>query len=369
MDHDLNDFPVINQAVSLFNEDCYAFYTQRIDLPKTGFFKNKIIARSFNTDEIIVLYESNCERIDSFKIVHVDDYGMIALWEEINEDEYVVHFGEFDKDFITLRHEVLNINIDKPMLLNAAISNEGIVIAGFDYNKSKAYLTYIPLNNLKITANVQYIEDELSERYKKADQPYFANITLCEYRGDIFLQAKIKSNTLRSWSVSVTPDEKALSISQAFDLAYENMGYHQTYINSDSGDMYIVYSENKMINEESNDIYVIKQSLYTKSDNLPVDWQRISQTNGYYFRPIMCRAEDSYYIFWEGKEVHYLSFNKDLFIISPEDTLPVRSPGHIYIQYNNGNIFYSSEEKSKLLVNAGKSITIKAIDSGVNNGN
>ncbi|HIF2548585.1 TPA: hypothetical protein ACXZLZ_004144 [Salmonella enterica] len=367
MKPDTNDFPVTNQAISLFKNDCYAFYTQRVELPKTGFWKNKIIARSFNTNENIKLYESNCERINSFKVVHIDDYGLIALWEEINEDKYTVHLGEFDKDFFTLRHEVLNLNIDKPMLLNAVISNDLIIIAGFDYDKSRAYTTYTPLNNLKLVANVQYIEDELSERYKKKDQSYFANISLCEHRGNIFLQAKLKSNTLRTWLVSVTPDEKTLNISQVFDLAYENMGYHQTYIDSNSGDMFVVYSENKILSEENNDIYVIRQSLYKTSTNQSEDWQRISQTNGYYFRPIMCKAQDSYYIFWEGKEAHYLGFNKDLFIVRPEDTLPVREPGNIYIQYNNENIFYSSEEKSKLPENAGKSIAIKTIDIGVNN--
>jgi hypothetical protein len=187
------------------------------------------------------------------------------------------------------------------------------------------------------------LDDMVNERYLTSQKIFQANVVLLAVNDNsIYLQFLLPSGTLRNYNVIINEDSGAIQASKIFDFALGNIGYHNSLIDNEKKIVLVADSGTAL---EDNNIYVAKQTLFSKGIVRSGEEVRVNQTTGNYFRPFIIKQNDAYLIAWEDELIHYTVVDNELDIIVAESNLSVFSPGHVLLAVNDGIFFFLSGGK------------------------
>lgn len=336
-----DDFQYRNSDLVVFNDKVISLAVRRNDDKSTS-----LVFRSNRHLSDNVLYTSTERIIEDFQVIG-ENSNIRIVWRErknrlFAESEF--HYAEITGEGFLTEHRVLQCkdrNCKHAALLRAKMSTTGyLVFAVISEVTKKVILAAYDLNSYSQVASTLTLNDAVNERYLTSQKIDKANVVLLSINDNtMYLQFLLTSGTLRNYSVTVNEISGEVQASKLFDFALDNIGYHNSLIDSEKKLILITYSTAE---KENNSIYAAKQKLFSSHPLRAGEYMKVSQTSGDYFRPFVIKQDDGYLIAWEDGSIHYTVIDSDLDIIEAETTQDAVSPGRILLTKGNG-IFSSCQ--------------------------
>lgn len=293
-----------------------------------------LILRSHNQSADNVIYTSDKNIVDDFQVVG-ENSNVRVVWREHDnrlfaESEF--HYVEITSEGELVGHHVLSCNDENcrhTSLFRAKLFAGYLVLSVISEITKKMILVVYDENDYSQITSTLSLDDRVNEKYLTSQKILQANVVLLSVSDNsMYLQFLLSSGTLRNYNISINEGAGAIQASKLFDLALDNIGYHNSLIDREHKLILITYSGTDL---EDNGIYAAKQTLFSRKSVYSGENVKVSQTTGDYFRPFVIKQDDGYLIAWEGENLYYTVVDSELDIIVAETTRGVMSPGHILL--------------------------------------
>lgn len=348
-----------NDTIILLNDSPVVFFTEYRNLTGASSVKYKFLTGVPQT-----LFSENGTIVSDFQVLKTDTGDLIAIWKQVEmalPDKHRIFFGNIDSDFkLTSKNEITTApkNI-KFHTLRGAVLGEFLAISAYDTTSEKFMVISHNYNTNNFPETIYYLPDNPSNEFKDLRHSLITNIQMLINGENILLQANIENQVLRTWQLNIN-DDGSLVVDILFDFADSNLGFHRTIINDDGDFMLITFSGANKDTTVNNDIFIVKQPLFSDKDIYTLQALPINQTHGYYIRPEIVQKDNYYWLLWEGSRIHYTAINSDLNITVPENTIDTDKPGNILSTVSDEIIISNTSNKLPIL-NAGLSIEMHII--------
>lgn len=319
-----------------------------------------LVLRSNNQPADTVIYTSDKNIVDDFQVVGENSNVRVAWRERDNrlfaESEF--HYAEITSEGKLVGHHILscdNENCRHTSLLRAKVVAGYLVLAVISEKTKKMILVVYDGNDYSQRTSTLSLDDRVNEKYLTSQKILQANVVLLPVSDNsMYLQFLLSSGTLRNYNISINEESGAIESSKLFDFALDNIGYHNSLIDSEQKLILITYSGTAL---EDNGIYAVKQTIFSRESVCSGKSVKVSQTTGDYFRPFVIRQDDGYLIAWEGENIHYTVIDSELDIIMAETTRSAISPGHVLLT-EYGGVFLSCQTEFLLGREFGSSLLL-----------
>ncbi|NLS54891.1 hypothetical protein [Hafnia alvei] len=315
-----------NECLTMYRNKNYSIHTELTLFP----YKSEIIVQS--GFEQATVATSNATITDVKVSINPKGLNLAMTWIEAHAFGFTsLHYAEINERLEVVRtHEVESISTNNAAILPLSfICEEFLFIAKVECSTEQVTISQYRLSDFSLVSSPMVITSKVSDSYLSSKRNKIANLTVVDGGDNTFyLQYKVQTDSIHT--LLLTYQDKTLSQQRLFDFAYDNIGFHETYLDKEEKMIFVTYA-----NTESGDIYLAAQSLDPNGNhNLVENNVVISQTQGSYNRPYIEKCNTNYAVTWEGTNPYVIYVDKNLLILSPEEMLDLSNPANIKTAYD-----------------------------------
>lgn len=317
-----------NECLTMYRNKNYSIHTELTLFP----FKTEIIVQSGFEQATIA---TSSATITDVKIsINPNGLNLALTWIEAHAFGFTsLHYAEINDHLQVVRtHEIEAIDTNNAAILPLSfICEEFLFVAKVECSTEQVTISQYHLSDFSLVASPIIVTSKISDSYLSSKRNKIANMTIVDGGNNTYyLQYKVHTDSINT--ILLTYQDETISHQRLFDFAYNNIGFHEAYLDKEENMIFVSYA-----NTESGDIYLAAQSLDPNGDNNPVENNVvINQTQGTYNRPYIEKYNSNYAVTWEGTNPYIIHVDKNLLILSPEEMLDLSNPANIKTTYDAG---------------------------------